>query len=123
MKDILFEGCGTAIATPFTKEGTINFEQFGKLIEFQIKNQVDSIIVCGTTGESATMSEEEKMKIIKYAIQKVSNRTKVIIGTGSNNTKVAIKMSKFAQQEGADGVLIVTPYYNKTTQKRLNCSF
>ncbi len=118
MKDIIFEGCGTAIVTPFTEDG-INFEEFGKLIEFQIKNHIDAIIVCGTTGESATMSLEEKKETIKYAISKVAKRTKVVVGTGSNNTKSAIEMSKFAEDVGADGILVVTPYYNKTTQKGL----
>lgn len=118
MKDIIFEGCGTAIATPFTKDG-VNFEEFGKLIEFQIQNNIDAIIVCGTTGESATMSTEEKKETIKYAIEKVAKRTKVVVGTGSNNTKSAIEMSKYAEEVGADGILVVTPYYNKTTQKGL----
>ena len=118
MKDIIFEGCGTAIATPFTKDG-VNFEEFGKIIEFQIQNNIDAIIVCGTTGESATMSTEEKKKTIKYAIEKVAKRTKVVVGTGSNNTKSAIEMSKYVEEVGADGILAVTPYYNKTTQKGL----
>ena len=118
MKDIIFEGCGTAIATPFTKDG-VNFEEFGKIIEFQIQNNIDAIIVCGTTGESATMSTEEKKEIIKYAIKKVAKRTKVVVGTGSNNTKSAIEMSKYAEEVGADGILVITPYYNKTTQKGL----
>lgn len=118
MKDIIFEGCGTAIATPFTKDG-VNFEEFGKIIEFQIQNNIDAIIVCGTTGESATMSTEEKKETIKYAIEKVAKRTKVVVGTGSNNTKSAIEMSKYVEEVGADGILVVTPYYNKTTQKGL----
>lgn len=118
MKKVIFEGCGTAIATPFTNEG-INFEQFRKLIEFQIKNKVDAIITCGTTGESATMSLEERKKTIKFTIETVNKRTKVIVGTGSNNTKEAVEMSKFAEEVGADGLLVVTPYYNKTTQKGL----
>lgn len=118
MKDIIFEGCGTAIATPFTKDG-VNFEEFGKIIEFQIQNNIDAIIVCGTTGESATMSTEEKKETIKYATEKVAKRTKVVVGTGSNNTKSAIEMSKYAEEVGTDGILVVTPYYNKTTQKGL----
>ena len=115
MKKILFKGCGTALATPFTDKG-VNFEEFGKLIEKQISEGVDSIIVCGTTGESATMTDEEKKNTIKYAIDKVNKRIPVIIGTGSNNTNHAIEMSKYAEGVGADGLLIVTPYYNKTTQ-------
>lgn len=118
MKKTIFEGCGTAIATPFTEDG-INFDEFEKLIEDQIKNKIDAIIVCGTTGESATMSKEEKKKLIEFSIEKVNKRTKVIIGTGSNNTKDAIEMSKYAESVGADGLLVVTPYYNKTTQKGL----
>lgn len=118
MKEIIFKGCGTAIVTPFTEDG-VNFEEFGKLIEFQIQNNVDAIIVCGTTGESATMSEQEKKETIKYAIDKIGKRTKVVIGTGSNNTKSAVEMSKYAESVGADALLVVTPFYNKTTQKGL----
>lgn len=118
MKNTVFIGCGTAIATPFT-ESAVNYIEFGKLIEDQIKNEIDAIIVCGTTGESSTMSEDEKKNVIKYAINKIDKRTKVIIGTGSNNTKTAVEISKYAEQEGADALLIVTPYYNKTTQTGL----
>lgn len=115
MKKILFKGCGTAIATPFTEDG-VNFEEFRKLIEFQIKEGADSIIVCGTTGESSTMTDDEKKQTIKFAIDTVNKRIPVIAGCGSNNTKYAIEMSKYAESVGADGLLIVTPYYNKTTQ-------
>ena len=118
MKDLIFKGCGTAISTPFTDDG-VNFEEFGKLLEFQITNNADAIIVCGTTGESSTMSTEEKKETIKFAIDKVGKRTKVIIGTGSNNTASAVEMSKFAEDAGADGLLVVTPYYNKTTNSGL----
>lgn len=118
MKKIIFEGCGTAIVTPFTEDG-VNFEEFGKLIENQIEGGVDAIIVCGTTGESSTMTKEERKETMKYAIDKIGGRVKVILGTGSNNTKDAIEMSKYAESIGADAVLIVTPYYNKTTQKGL----
>lgn len=118
MKNTIFEGCGTAIVTPFTKDG-VNFEEFKKLIEFQIENEVDAIIVCGTTGEASTMTTEEKKETIKFAIDTIAKRTKVIVGTGSNNTKTAIEMSKFAEDVGADGILVVTPYYNKTTQQGL----
>ena len=118
MKKTIFKGCGTAIATPFTEDG-VNFDEFGKLLEDQIANEVDAIIVCGTTGESVTMSEEEKKEVIKFAIDKINKRTKVVIGTGSNNTTSAIKMSKYAEEAGADALLVVTPYYNKTTQKGL----
>lgn len=118
MKQILFKGCGSAIATPFTKDG-VNFEEFRKLLEFQIAEGADAIIVCGTTGESSTMTEEERKQTIKFAINTVNKRIPVIAGTGSNNTKTAIEMSKYAQSVGADGLLIVTPYYNKTTQSGL----
>lgn len=118
MKNTIFEGCGTAIVTPFTEDG-VNFEEFKKLIEFQIENEVDAIIVCGTTGEASTMTTEEKKETIKFAIDIIAKRTKVIVGTGSNNTKTAIEMSKFAEESGADGILVVTPYYNKTTQQGL----
>ena len=118
MKKIIFKGCGTAIITPFTEDG-VNFEEFKKLIEFQIENEVDAIIVCGTTGEASTMTTEEKKETIKFAIDTIAKRTKVIVGTGSNNTKIAIEMSKFAEEAGADGILVVTPYYNKTTQQGL----
>ena len=114
----IFKGVGTAMVTPF-KEGKVNFEEFGKLLEDQIKAKVSAVIVCGTTGESATMSEEEKKDLIKYAVDKSSNKIKVIAGTGSNNTMNAIKMSKYAEEGGVDGLLVVTPYYNKTTQEGL----
>ena len=121
MKKIIFKGCGTAIATPFTKDG-VNLEEFGRLIEEQIKEGVDSIIVCGTTGEAATMSLEEKKQTIEYAIQKVEKRVPVIVGTGSNCTEQAVEMTKLAESLGADGALVVTPYYNKTTQARTHSS-
>lgn len=118
MKKIIFKGCGTAIATPFTEDG-INYEVFGKLIEDQIAGGVDSIIVCGTTGEAATMTEAERKEVIKFVVDKVNGRIPVIAGTGSNNTKAAIEMTKYVESIGVDGALVVTPYYNKTTQKGL----
>ena len=118
MKDLVFTGCGTAIATPFTKDG-VNFEEFGRLLDFQLLNNIDAIIVCGTTGESSCMTTEEKKLIIKYAIDRVNKRTKVIVGTGSNNTMSAIEMSRYAESVGADALLVVTPYYNKTTSHGL----
>lgn len=118
MKKRVFEGCGTAISTPFTEDG-VNFSEFGRLIEEQIQNEVDAIIVCGTTGESATMTDDERKETIKFAIEKVNKRTKVVVGTGSNNTKTAIEMSKYAESVGADALLVVTPYYNKTTKRGL----
>lgn len=119
MKKILFKGCGTAIATPFTDNG-VNFEEFKKLIEFQISEGADAIIVCGTTGESSTMTLEEKKQAIKFAVDTVGKRIPVIAGTGGNCTKSVIELSKYAETIGADGLLIVTPYYNKTTELRIN---
>lgn len=118
MKKTIFKGCGTAIITPFTEDG-VNFEEFRKMIEFQIKEGVDSIIVCGTTGESSTMTEMERKETIKFAIDVVNKRIPVIAGTGSNSTKTAKEMSIYAEEVGADAVLLVTPYYNKTTQEGL----
>ena len=118
MKKIIFKGCGTAIITPFTNNG-VNFMEFKKLIEFQIKEGADSIIVCGTTGESSTMTTEEKKEVIKFAIDIANKRIPIIAGTGANCTKSAIEMSKYAEIVGADAVLLVTPYYNKTTQAGL----
>ena len=118
MKKIIFKGCGTAIVTPFNENG-VNFEEFGKLIEDQIQNKVDALIVCGTTGEASTMTKTEKEETIKFAIQKVDKRVPVIVGTGSNCTASAIEMTKFAESVNADAALIVTPYYNKTTQDGL----
>lgn len=118
MKKILFEGCATAIATPFTETG-VNFEEFGKLIEFQINEGIDALVVCGTTGESATMTDLERKETMKYAIDKVAKRVPVILGTGSNCTSTAIELTKYAESIGADGALVVTPYYNKATQDGL----
>ncbi len=118
MKKIIFKGCGTAIITPFTNEG-INFTEFEKLLNYQVDNGADSIIVCGTTGESSTMSLEEKKSAIQFAIKVVNKRVPVIAGTGGNCTKSVIELTQFAESTGADSVLIVTPYYNKTTQAGL----
>lgn len=118
MKKIIFKGCGTAIITPFTEDG-VNFEEFKKMIEFQIKEGSDAIIVCGTTGESSTMTLDERKETIKFAIDVANKRIPIIAGTGGNCTKTAIEMSKYAESVGADGVLVVTPYYNKTTQEGL----
>lgn len=119
MKDIIFKGVGTAIATPFDKYDNINFDEFKKLVEFQIENGVNAIIVCGTTGEASTMSQEEKQDLIKYCVKVVNKRIPVIAGIGSNNTKAVVENEKFAQRVGVDGLLAVTPYYNKTTQDGL----
>ena len=118
MKKILFKGCGTAIATPFNEEG-VNLKEFARLVENQIKENVDAIIVCGTTGESSTMTIEEKIETIRCAVQVSNGRVPIIAGTGSNNTKAVVEMNEKVKELGVDGVLIVTPYYNKTTQKGL----
>ena len=119
MKKLLFKGCATAIATPFCETG-VNFEEFGKLIDFQIEQGIDALVVCGTTGESATMTDTERKETMKFAIDKVAKRVPVILGTGSNCTATAIQLTKYAEEIGADGALVVTPYYNKTTQARIN---
>ena len=118
MKKIIFKGCGTAIITPFNENG-INFDEFKKLIEFQIENDVDSIIVCGTTGEASTMSTEEKKEAIEFAVKVANKRIPIIAGTGGNCTSSVIEFTKWAETAGVDGALIVTPYYNKTTQDGL----
>lgn len=118
MKEVIFKGCGTALVTPFTNDG-INFEELRKLIEFQILEGVDALIVCGTTGESSTMSLEEKKSVIDFSIKIANKRIPIIAGTGGNNTKDVITLSKYAEDIGADGLLLVTPYYNKTTQHGL----
>lgn len=115
----LFQGAGVAIVTPFTEEKIVNYEEFGKLIEFQIANGIDAIIVCGTTGEPVTMTEQERLSVIAYAVEKVANRVPVIAGTGGNCTENVISFSKKVQDSGVDGLLVVTPYYNKATQKGL----
>ena len=119
MKKIIFKGSGVALITPMHEDGSVNFEVLEEIIEFQIKNKTDAIIVCGTTGESATLSDEEKTDVIKFAVEKVAGRIPVIAGTGSNNTEHALKMSKKAADLGVAALLIVTPYYNKTSQKGL----
>ena len=119
MKDIIFKGVGTAIATPFDSNDNINFDEFKKLVELQIENGVSAIIVCGTTGEASTMSQEEKQELIRYCVKIVNKRIPVIAGIGSNNTKLVIENEKYAQYVGVDGLLAVTPYYNKTTQEGL----
>ena len=115
----IFKGAGVAIVTPMHDDGSVNYEKLGELIEFQIANSTDAIIICGTTGESSTMTHGEHLKAIKYTIDKVAKRIPVIAGTGSNCTETATMLSKEAVSYGADALLIVTPYYNKATQKGL----
>ena len=114
----MIRGAYTALITPF-KNGKVDYTKLGELIEFQIDNNIDGIVICGTTGESSTLTNKEKKKVIKYTIETVNGRVPVIAGTGSNDTKRVIELSKYAERVGADGLLIVTPYYNKTTQKGL----
>lgn len=115
----IFTGAGVAIATPFYDNGEVNYDSFAKLIEFQIANNTDAIIVCGTTGEASTLSHEEHLAVIKFCVEKVAGRIPVVAGTGSNCTETAIYLSQEAEKYGVDGLLVVTPYYNKATQKGL----
>ncbi len=115
----IFTGAGVAIVTPFHDNGEVNYDSFAKLIEFQIENNTDAIIVCGTTGEASTLTHEEHLAVIKFCVEKVAGRIPVIAGTGSNCTETAIYLSKEAEKSGVDGLLVVTPYYNKATQKGL----
>ncbi len=121
--DKMFRGVFTAIITPFKSSGEVDEEAFKKLIDFQIENKVNGIVPCGTTGESPTLSEEEQKRVIELTVQHVNKRVPVIAGTGSNNTSHAVEMTKFAKEAGADGVLLVNPYYNKPTQKGLYLHF
>lgn len=119
----LFTGAGVAIVTPMKANGEVNYEKFGELLEFQIAGGTDAIIVCGTTGEASTLSHEEHLECIRYTVSKVAGRIPVIAGTGSNCTETSIYLSTEAEKAGADGLLLVTPYYNKATQKGLIAHF
>ena len=115
----IFTGAGVAIVTPFHEDGSVNYEAFEKQIELQIAGGTDAIIVCGTTGESSTLTHEEHLDVIRFCVEKVNKRIPVVAGTGSNCTQTAIYLSQEAEKAGADGLLLVTPYYNKCTQKGL----
>lgn len=115
----IFTGAGVAIVTPFHEDGSVNYEAFAEQIEFQIAGGTDAIIVCGTTGESSTLTHEEHLDVIRYCVKQVNKRIPVIAGTGSNCTETAVYLSQEAEKAGVDGLLIVTPYYNKCTQKGL----
>ena len=114
----IFKGSAVALVTPFTKD-EVDFKKLEELLEWHIKEGTDAIVICGTTGEATTMTEEEKKETIKFTVDVVNKRIPVIAGTGSNNTSAAIKMSQYAESVGVDGLLVITPYYNKTTQKGL----
>lgn len=115
----IFKGSAVAIVTPFTSTNKVNYEKLKELIEWQIEEKTDAIVICGTTGEASTMSEEEKKQAIKFTVDVVNKRIPVIAGTGSNNTEASIEMSKYAESVGVDGLLLITPYYNKTNSKGL----
>ena len=115
----IFTGSGVAIVTPMNADGSVNFDKLGETIEYQIANKTDAIIICGTTGESSTLTHEEHLACIKYAVDKVAKRIPVVAGTGSNCTETAIYLSTEAEKYGVDGLLLVTPYYNKATQNGL----
>ena len=119
----LFTGAGVAIVTPMYENGDVNYEVFGELVETQIAGGTDAIIVCGTTGEASTLTHEEHLECIRFVVDKVNKRIPVIAGTGSNCTKTAVYLSQEAEKLGADGVLLVSPYYNKATQKGLKNHF
>ncbi len=119
----IFVGSGVAIVTPFNNDGSVNYDSLGKMIDFQIDNGTDAIVICGTTGEASTLSDDEQIETIKYAVDRTNKRIPVIAGAGSNDTRHGVELCKRAQNVGADGLLIVTPYYNKTTQKGLKKYF
>lgn len=115
----IFTGAGVAIVTPMNDDFSVNYEKLGEMIDFQIENGTDSIIICGTTGEASTLTHEEHIECIRYCVEKTAKRVPVVAGTGSNCTETAIYLSKEAQKAGADALLVVSPYYNKATQKGL----
>ncbi len=119
MSKTIFTGCATAIATPMNADGSINYDEFLRLIDYQIDNKIDAIVICGTTGESATMTDEEHVEVIRRGIKHINGRVPVIAGAGSNDTAYAAELSKEAERLGADALLHVTPYYNKTSQRGL----
>ncbi len=121
-KKSIFKGAATALITPF-KNGEVDYIALGELIDFQIESGIDALVICGTTGESATLSDDEHHQVLEYALAKSGGRVPMIAGTGSNDTAHAVKMSKFAANLGYDGLLVVTPYYNKATEKGLIASF
>lgn len=119
----IFTGAGVAIVTPFRKDGSVDYDSLDRLIDFHCENGTDSIVICGTSGEAATLTEEEHMKCVKFTVERTKSRIPVIAGTGSNCTATAMALSEEAAGYGADGVLVVTPYYNKATQKGMIAHF
>lgn len=123
MKQPVFTGAGVAVITPMLADGTVNYDELGRIIDDQIAHSTDAIVICGTTGESPTLDNDEHAECIRYAVEKVAGRVPVVTGTGSNDTAYALQLSRKAQQDGADALLLVTPYYNKTSQAGLIAHF
>ena len=119
MKPVIFTGAAVALVTPFHADGSVNYEELARLIDFQIENGTDALVIAGTTGESSTLSEQEHIDVIRFAVEHTNHRVPIIAGTGSNATATAIMLSQEAEQAGADALLLVTPYYNKTSQRGL----
>jgi len=122
-KEILFTGAATALVTPFAADGSVDYDTFGKLIDWQIAGGIDALVICGTTGEGSTLTDEEHKECIRFAAEKIAGRVPMIAGTGSNDTEYAYQLSKYACDVGADALLLVSPYYNKATPKGLIKSF
>ena len=123
MSNTIFKGIATALITPFTASGEVDYETYGRLIDWQIESGIDALVSCGTTGEGPTLSDAEHKEVVRFCVERVNSRVPVIAGTGSNDTAYAIELTKFACDAGADAMLVVTPYYNKATQKGLIASF
>lgn len=123
MKNTIFTGAAIAIITPMNADGSINYDVLGEMIDSQIENGTDAIVICGTTGEASTMTDDEHLECIRFAVERTAKRVPVIAGTGSNDTAYAVKLSKEAEEVGADALLVVTPYYNKATQRGLIAHF
>lgn len=123
MKNTIFTGAAIAIITPMNADGSINFDELGRLIDWQIEQGTDAVVICGTTGEASTMTDDEHLETIRYAVERTAGRVPVIAGTGSNDTAYAVSLSKEAEKVGADALLLVTPYYNKTSQRGLIAHF
>lgn len=119
----IFTGAGVALITPMNEDGSVNYEKLRELLEFHVANKTDAIIICGTTGEASTLSDEEHLECIRFACEVINKRIPVIAGTGSNCTQSAIELSKEAEKSGVDGLLLVTPYYNKATQNGLKAHY